>query len=248
MKYEVVYIGMSARMVQELLHSTLYHVAGIITDGKRVSEGFFEAIPKDLPCYIVNDKQELELTIRKTQVDCMLMYEFGIIIPETIIQEYRIFNFHPGSLRDNRGASPINWSVLLGEKETCFSLYQISEKIDLGLLISERICSIDTDLDTPLRLKNKLEMLIPDLLMDLKDFLDGKLISNPITEGIYRKRIVESDYTIDPEKDSFESIKNKIRSQAEYYGAILWVGNEKKYVDKVERQGQDLVFHFQEVP
>ena len=162
-----------------------------------------------------------------------VMYDFGVIIPKEVADDMPVFNFHPGSIRSNRGSSPIHWSVLLQERTTEMSLYKISEKIDLGVLIATRPCEVSED-DTPKSLRKKLESSIPDLLLELNTFLEGKIKGEPIETGEYRRRIEEKDFTIDLARDSIGKIKAKIQSQKEYKGAVLFSDGKKYFIKEME--------------
>ena len=46
--------------------------------------------------------------------------------------ELGTFNLHASLLPDYRGAAPINWAIINGEKETGVTTFFIDEKIDTG--------------------------------------------------------------------------------------------------------------------
>lgn len=82
------------------------------------------------------------------------MYSFGIIIPKDVIEHIKIYNFHSGDLRTNRGSSPINWSILLNEKCTMMTLHCVASGIDSGNIIMEHECLIYEN-DVPYTLKKE---------------------------------------------------------------------------------------------
>ncbi|MFN3343336.1 MAG: methionyl-tRNA formyltransferase, partial [Flavobacteriales bacterium] len=51
-------------------------------------------------------------------------------------------NLHASLLPNYRGAAPINWAVINGEKETGVSTFFIREEIDTGNVIAQRKVSI----------------------------------------------------------------------------------------------------------
>ena len=54
--------------------------------------------------------------------------------------EYGTFNLHASLLPDYRGAAPINWAIINGEKETGVTTFFIDENIDTGHIIdSEKV-------------------------------------------------------------------------------------------------------------
>ena len=187
---------------------------------------------KNFNCNIfsVSNKKELNETLLKIykDIEFAIMYDFGVIVPKETLSLIRIFNFHPGNLRNNRGSSPINWSILLDEKKTTMTLYEITEEIDLGKIV----CEHDVDIfkyDVPFSLRNRLEGEIPSMLLCLNNKINQNEEFLPIKHGYYRNRITEKDYTIF-ETDTEDTIKAKIRSQYSYKGAPLYCGNSHVFV------------------
>jgi methionyl-tRNA formyltransferase len=162
-----------------------------------------------------------------------LIYNFRYIIPQQIIDKYQIFNIHPGNLTTNRGGHPISWSILLGDKSTCLSLHKINEHIDLGLLISTYEVDI-LESDGFIELEKKLNGGLDYILCDLYDYLLGKICGKNITEGKYNPKIQKKDIIIDVDRDSFEKINRKIRSQSAYNGAVLPIKNYEFYVKGIK--------------
>lgn len=58
--------------------------------------------------------------------------------------------------------------------------------------------------DTTISLNKKLRLGIPELLCKLEAYLNGTIKGKMITEGEYRRKVKETDYTININKDSFE--------------------------------------------
>lgn len=69
------------------------------------------------------------------------------MLPKIVWQlpQYGTFNLHASLLPQYRGAAPINWALINGEKETGVSTFFIDEKIDTGALIYQSKISITAD-------------------------------------------------------------------------------------------------------
>lgn len=165
-------------------------------------------------------------------VDFAIMYSFGIIIPKDVIEHIKIYNFHPGDLRTNRGSSPINWSILLNEKCTMMTLHCVDSGIDSGNIITEHECLIYEN-DVPYTLKKRMEGEIPSMIIELLHLQKKNFGGYRVHNGIYRNRITEKSYTICP-GDSREIISAKIRSQYNYKGAIFFQNGKKIYIKSME--------------
>ena len=167
--------------------------------------------------------------------DIVILYKFEYIIPQNFIEKYTFFNFHGGNLKTNRGAHAVVWSILNQEKQTCLTLYKLTGGIDVGIVIGEYYVDIERD-DTPISLNEKLWLGIPGLLCSLIKYLNGTIKGKLITEGEYRRKIKEEDYTINIYADNFEKIIAKINSQVAYSGAVLWFEGTKYHVRYTHQQ------------
>lgn len=62
------------------------------------------------------------------------------MLPKAVWQlpEYGTFNLHASLLPEYRGAAPINWAIINGEKKTGVTTFFIDEKIDTGEIILQK--------------------------------------------------------------------------------------------------------------
>jgi len=170
----------------------------------------------------VRSRRELSGFLKGRFEDAVILVSgFGIIIGADEVSSRPIFNFHPGDLATNRGPTPAVWSILQGDSEAKMTLHRMGEKVDTGLVIAQKTVPVLPD-DTVPVLSARLEETVPELLLSLADYLEGaRPPVGEVSDGIYRARVVEKDYTIDPDRDSIEVIGRKVRSQAAWHGAIL---------------------------
>lgn len=225
------YMGFSNLVIKNIIESDKFELKVVICPKDRINDGIISLCKEGIQLYTVSTQKEVTALIKSTNVSAFLMYKFPIIITNEICLNYKIFNIHPGDLRLNRGAHPIIWSILNGDGITKMSLYKLKEGIDLGMLIAEYKVDI-ADKDDSVTLENKMEDTIPLIINKLYEFLTKQDFDNEmyIENGIYLRKINESDYTINLESDSIENISRKIRSQKKYQGAILNINNKKNFV------------------
>ncbi|MBU2103388.1 MAG: methionyl-tRNA formyltransferase, partial [Candidatus Omnitrophica bacterium] len=90
-------------------------------------------------------------------LDLALVYAYGEILPkETLdLPKYGFWNVHPSLLPKYRGASPIAYPLILGDKKTGVSLMLMDEKMDHGPIIAQEEMEIKPN-DTRPNLENKL--------------------------------------------------------------------------------------------
>ncbi len=71
------------------------------------------------------------------------------MLPKVVweLPEYGTFNLHASLLPQYRGAAPINWAIMNGEKKTGVTTFFIDEKIDTGAIILQSETEIRPDED-----------------------------------------------------------------------------------------------------
>jgi len=128
--------------------------------------------------------------------------------------EFGTFNLHASLLPDYRGAAPIHWSIINGEKKTGVTTFFIDEKIDNGEIILKKEVSIGDD-ETVGELHDRLMFLGAEAVVDTLQLVkDNKVVTSKQTETEIETKIAPK---LNPENcrinwtDSLENIYNHIR-------------------------------------
>lgn len=91
------------------------------------------------------------------------------------IPEYGTFNLHASLLPNYRGAAPINWAIINGEKETGVTTFFIDDKIDTGEMILQERVSI-TEYDSAGTLHDRLMQIGANLVLkSVQQIANGKV-------------------------------------------------------------------------
>ncbi len=142
------------------------------------------------------------------------------------------YNLHASLLPQYRGAAPINWAIINGEKTTGVTTFFIDEKIDTGAVIDQKAISI-TESDTAGSLHDKLMTLGADLvaktLLDIeKGTIDPKSQAN---EGTLKEapKIFKEDCRINWSQDG-KDIENFIKGMSPYPTAWTHLNQERETV------------------
>jgi len=108
--------------------------------------------------------------------DLFVVVAFRILPPEIfLIPPLGTINVHASLLPKYRGAAPIQWAILRGEKETGITTFFINEKMDIGEMILQRRTPID-DMETAGELHDRLMMIGAEALIDtVKLIADGNV-------------------------------------------------------------------------
>jgi len=156
------------------------------------------------------------------------------MLPELVwkIPAKGTFNLHASLLPQYRGAAPINWAIINGEKTTGVTTFFIDEKIDTGAVIDQKAISIEES-DTAGSLHDKLMTLGADLvaktLLDIeKGTIDPKSQANEGTL-IEAPKIFKEDCRINWSQDG-KDIENFIKGMSPYPTAWTHLNQERETV------------------
>jgi methionyl-tRNA formyltransferase len=235
LKQKVVYIGTSHTIVEKIVQHPSFDLQQIICESKRVKEIHLETAQQfDLPLIEFNDKSHFVEIINSIGADdiIFIIYQLDMIVPRSLTNKFRFFNLHAGNIATNRGAHPIIRSVLNGDTQTELTFHEIDAKIDQGMIVSTFPVDVTKE-DNPATIKAKMETGIPLLLDALNQYLKEELAGTKADGGKYYKPISEIDFTIDVFADSKETIENKIRSQVQYFGAVVHHDDVKYNVNQL---------------
>ncbi|MCC8163559.1 MAG: methionyl-tRNA formyltransferase [Lachnospiraceae bacterium] len=86
-------------------------------------------------------------TLKQTEADVIVVAAFGQIIPKEILgmKKYGCINVHASLLPKYRGAAPIQWAVIDGEKESGVTIMQMDEGLDTGDMLAKVVVPLDED-------------------------------------------------------------------------------------------------------
>ena len=105
--------------------------------------------------------------LKSLKSDLFIVVAFGEILTKDVLEIPKIYpiNLHASLLPGYRGAAPINWAIVKGEKKTGLSVIRMNEKMDAGDIILQRGVNIE-DTDTSESLGKRLSELGAILLID----------------------------------------------------------------------------------
>ena len=110
--------------------------------------------------------------IKSLEPDLIVVVAFRILPKEVFtIPKYGSFNLHASLLPKYRGAAPINWAVINGEKETGVTTFFLDENVDTGKIIMQESCEITED-DNAGTLHDKLSELGAKTVMSTVNLIE----------------------------------------------------------------------------
>ena len=147
------------------------------------------------------------------------------MLPEVVwkLPKYGTFNLHASLLPNYRGAAPINWAIINGEKKTGVTTFFLNNEIDTGKIIFSEETNIDEN-ETASELHDKLMNIGANLVLKTvnsietnnivltdQSFLEDNKIKNA-------PKIFKEKCKINWE-DSLDNIHNFIRGMSQHPGA-----------------------------
>lgn len=155
------------------------------------------------------------------------------MLPEAVwsMPKYGTFNLHASLLPRYRGAAPINWAVINGDKETGITTFFLKHEIDTGNIILQEKVAIDEE-DNAGDVHDKLMYLGADLVLKtLKMIEEDNVITRPQddAQASPAPKIFKDTAKLDFDKYAAD-IRNLVRGMAPYpaawFNIKLQDGNE----------------------
>ena len=151
--------------------------------------------------------------------EVIVVAAYGLILPKTIldIPQYGCINIHASLLPKYRGAAPVQWAVINGEKETGVTAMQMDEGIDTGDMFLSKSTSIGAN-ETSMELMERLSHIGAELLLEtLKAVKSGsvKPVAQDGSKSSYASMLTKELAKIDWNKNAGE-IHNLVR------GLVPW--------------------------
>ena len=174
------------------------------------------AVQHNIPVYqpVTLKNEDAFETIRKLNPDLMVVVAYGKILPKRILDypKFGCINVHASLLPKYRGAAPIQWAVLNGDKKTGVCVQQMDIGIDTGDILFTEETDIGIN-ETSEELFERLSVIGADALIKTIDLIiKGQTNPVPQPDGDfgYASMIDKSMSNIDWSKSAFE-VHNQIR-------------------------------------
>lgn len=170
--------------------------------------------------------------LKGLEADVYVVIAFGQILPKAVLElpKYGCINIHASLLPKYRGAAPIQWCVIDGERETGITTMMMDVGLDTGDMLEKTVIPIE-EKETGGSLHDKLSLAGGALILStLKKLEEGTLVRTPQTdEGTcYAKMLTKSLGDIDWNQGAV-SIERLIRGLNPWPSAYtMWNGKTIK--------------------
>lgn len=163
-------------------------------------------------------EKSLEI-LKEAAPDIIIVVAYGQILPESILKIPRLgcINIHGSLLPAYRGAAPIEWCVINGEKETGVTSMYMEKGLDTGDMLIKKSVLIGEN-ETSAHLRGRLAKLGADVLLEtIEGLADNTIIPKKQDDSIssYAPRITKEMSQLDFKKTAQE-VHNTIRAVTGY--------------------------------
>ncbi len=177
----------------------------------------------------INSKESIKF-LKDLGADLFVIVAYGQIFSQEVLDIPKIMplNIHASLLPRYRGAAPINWAVINGDKKSGITIMFVTVKMDSGPVMTQQEIKIENQ-DTSLSLEEKLSKAGAQLLIEVIAKIDNKnyrLIDQDEEKVIYAPKMKKEDGQIDW-GTSAADIHNQIR------GTLPWPGAFTNYRGKI---------------
>jgi len=225
----------------DILNKSEHEIAAVITApdkergrGRKVSYTPIKeyALENNLKCLQpekMKDDSFIE-SLKELNADLFVIVAFKIL-PRSVftISKYGSFNLHGSLLPKYRGAAPIHWAIMNGDKKTGVTTFFLEDKVDTGNIISKSEMAIEDD-DNLGTVHDKMSLLGADLVLETVNKIETGNVelqkqNNELASPAPKisKELGEIDWN-----KSAEEIHNLVRGLSPFPSAYF-IYNEKKY-------------------
>ena len=243
-KHKVIFIGtgtLGVPTLEALARDSQYNIGLVVTGEDKKMTGRHKG--KENPIYPLAKRlgltvirtgniksEEIIGKIKEVKPDLGIMADFGQIVPKAIldIPKYGILNIHPSLLPLHRGPSPVQYTILEGDRFGGVTIMLTSPKMDAGPIISQGKVEL-SDGETSTTLKDYLAEFGANLLLNsIPYYIAGDLKPKEQNESkaTYSQMIKKEDGLVD-ETTPAEIVDRKIRAFDTWPKVSIMVGGRR---------------------
>ena len=248
---KIIYMGTPdfAKESLEAIYNAGHEILAVVTNpdkpkgrGMKMMESPVKqyAVEKGLKIYQpekVKDNTQFIEEMKELKPDVICVVAYGKILPKEIldIPSKGCINVHGSLLPKYRGAAPIQWAIINGEKTTGVTTMYMDIGMDTGDMILKKETAIGEN-ETTGELWKRLAKIGAELLVEtLQKIEDGTAQRIPQGEQFTMAPMLNKEMSkIDWENKSAEQIKNLVRGLNPIMGTYSYINEKKVKFWKVE--------------
>ncbi len=233
----------------EAVYNTNNEIIGVVTNIDKPKGRGMKMIPtpvkefaleKNLKIYQpekIRNNEEFLNEVKKLNPDIICVVAYGKILPKELldIPKFGCINVHGSLLPKYRGAAPIQWAVINGDKTTGITTMYMNEGMDTGDIILQEETEIGEE-ETTGELWERLSKIGANLLVKTIELIEKGLAKKiPQGENYSMAPMLNKEMAqINWEEKTAVEIKNLVRGLNPIIGAYTFINNKKYKIWKVK--------------
>ena len=109
---------------------------------------------------------EAQAHIKELQPDLIVVAAYGMLLPQEVLDTAPCLNIHPSALPRWRGAAPLNWTIMAGDRTTEVCVMEMVKALDAGPVYARRPLELAPD-ETAGTLHDKAARVGAELLLEV---------------------------------------------------------------------------------
>ena len=259
MNLKIIFMGTPdfAKESLEAIYNKKYNIIAVVTNPDKPKGRGMKMLPspvkefaleKNLKIYQpekIRKNVEFIEELKNMNPDVICVVAYGKILPKEILEIPKLgcINVHGSLLPQYRGAAPIQWAVINGDKETGVTTMYMDEGMDTGDMILKKKVEIGEN-ETTGELWEKLSKIGGELLVETLDQIERGIAprekqgDNFTVAPMLDKNIAKIDW----EDKTAKEIKNLVRGLNPIMGAYTFLNGKKIKFWKVDVANSKEVF------
>ncbi|MDD5729641.1 MAG: methionyl-tRNA formyltransferase [Candidatus Omnitrophica bacterium] len=184
----------------------------------------------------INTQDAVRL-LKSLNADLFVVIAYGQILSQEVLDIPGIMavNVHASLLPKYRGAAPINWSIINGDKTCGITVIKLARKMDAGPIILQEDFPVENEANA-ITLELRLSELAPKLLLETLESIRNRnytLTAQKNSAISYAPKLRKEDGVIDWKKPA-EKINNLVKGCISWPGAYTYYGKKMLKIFKAK--------------
>lgn len=188
----------------------------------------------------VNSTEAIKF-LKDLNPDLFVVIAYGQILSKRVLDIPKIMpiNVHASILPKYRGAAPINWAIIKGERTTGITIIKMTQNLDAGSIILKDSTDIKDD-DDSITLEYRLSQIAAELLINALELIENnsyRLTPQDESNVTFAPKLKKEDGLINWSKSAGE-IYNLVRAILDWPGAFTYYNGKLLKIYKAKVSGQ----------
>ena len=183
----------------------------------------------------INSKP-IEKILLSNEINLIFVIGWSHILKKNILKipKYGAIGHHPTKLPENRGKHPIIWSIFLGLSNIGSSFFLITEKIDAGKILCQKVYKIKDNMDSFKLLKKISEGFSDQIKVIFRNLKRKKFVENKFIKSNYWRKRDFKDGIIDFRMHAKSIYKLILALKDPYPNAVVIYKNKSFLINKAK--------------